>query len=349
MTDERDPRSGDGTDGVGDDASDGLDAWLAANFPPQPAEPTSPVPPAPAPMPPAPMPPAHEPPPVPPMAEELAGIPAASEFPPSPTEAFAEAAGSSGLDALFGESNFVEYEEGPSASENPFVRRPQDDSPPITSDEAEVKKGKNPQSVLLWVAGGLVALLALVALFIVGTKLPAILGPAPSALVAPTATPSPTPTPTELPLGPVEPGDYQWDELLGGECINPYLGPWEINYTVVDCALPHAAQLVTRGTFAGTATDPDTGVVSQLGYPGMEALQSQLNLLCTAPSVVDYGKATAYTDIQFEASYAISAQDWSDGNRSYYCFLSRSGGGEITGTIAVPAVAPLPPSEEPAP
>lgn len=388
MTDEREPGNGDNNEEIDKGVGDGLDAWLAANFPARSSDPFPPVqvppahapppvqgPPAPeqpaqpSPTPPwppistSPVPPAHEPPPtvafgdltpeppqLPPMAEELEGIPAAIEFPPSPTEAFADGAGSSGLDALFGEAKFVDYDDGPSASENPFVRRPLDESAPVDGTSGQGKKGASPQTVLLWIAGGLVAVLALVALFILGTKLPMILGPAPGALVVPTVTPTPTPTATVLPLGPVDPGDYIWDELLGGECINPYVGPWEINYTVVDCEVPHAAQLVTKGTFAETASGAEggTGVGSASGYPGIEALQSQVNLLCTAATVVDYGKANAYTDIQFEASYAISAQDWSDGNRSYYCFLSRSGGGEITGSIAVPPVAP-PPSETPVP
>ncbi len=286
------------------------------------------------------------PPTLPPMTEELEGIPPAAEFPPSPTEAFADVSGSvvpegsSELDSLFGETKFVEYDEGPSASENPFVKKSVDGAVPPDGVSAPARDAKKPQPVLLWVAGSLVAVLALGALFMLGTKLPALLGPAPGALVTPTSTP--TPTPTEVPLGPVEPGEYQWDALLGGECLKPYDGPWENKYTVVDCEEPHAAQLVMRAKFA-----PVDGVTA---YPGVEALQSQVNLLCTSPAGVDYGKANAYTDLQFEASYALSEQDWNDGNQFYNCYLSRSAGGEITGTIAVPQVAPPPvSSEEPAP
>lgn len=326
MTDERKPGTGD----TGEDAGDGLDAWLAAQFPPTPAPPVQPPPP--------------ESPVFPPMAEELEGIPSAAELPAPPTEAFADAQGASGIDSLFGESRFLEYEEGPSATENPFVKKPVDATRSGDGERRPREANKKNQVVLLWVAGSLVAVLALVALFLIGTKLPAILGPAPGALVAPTVTP--TPTPTEAPLGPVAPGEYQWNELLGGECVDPFNGPWENTYTVVDCEKPHPAQLVTRGIF--TEADGATG------YPGIDALQSQVNLLCTAASVIDYAKANAYTNIQFEASYAVSADEWLDGNRSYYCFLSRSDGGEITGTIAMPQVAPTPtptpaPIEEPAP
>lgn len=357
MTHDRTPESGD----AGDNTDDGLDAWLAAHFPPPPSEPpageqsdpgpppapppatpANPSPPAGNPDPglPAAAPPSAAPPVLPPMAEELEGIPSAPELPTSPTEAFADPHGASGIDDLFGESRFLEYDEGPSPSENPFAKRQAPAAPPHEGERRPRRENKKTQTVLLWVAGSLVAVLALVALFLLGTKLPAIFGPAPGALVAPTNTP--TPTPTEVPLGPVDPGTYRWDDLLGGECVDPYDGPWENTYTVVDCEQPHPAQLVTRGTFP----EADGGG----GYPGIEALQSQVNLLCTAPTVIDYAKANAYTDIQFEASYAVSARDWFDGNHSYFCFLSRSNGGELTGTVAMPQVAPTPtPSEEPAP
>lgn len=345
MTDEREPGSGEN----GSDAGDGLDAWMAAHFPATPPDPT----PEPPPTEPAPppiwnpisfdeLPPNH--PVFPPMAEELAGIPPAAEFPPPPSDEFAEESGPSGLDALFGESRFLEYESGAATSENPFVRRPPEtvvlpDGTQV-SDAGAKAPARSPQTVLLWIAGSLVAVLALIALFLLGTKLPAILGPAPGALVVPTVTGSPTPT--AAPLGPVAPGDYLWDELLGGECLRPFPGPWEVRYTVVDCEQPHPAQLVTRGEFPVGE--------SGLAYPGIEALQAQINLLCTSPTVVDYSKANAYTDIQVEASYAISAEDWYRGDHFYYCFLSRSSGGDLTGTIAMPQVAPTPsPTESPSP
>jgi hypothetical protein len=264
------------------------------------------------------------------MAEELEGIPAAPEFPPPPTEAFSEIAGPSGIDALFGETKFRDYEQEPGPSESPFA------SSPAMSPARGTAEISKTQKVLLWVAGSLVAVLALLALFLVGTKLTGLLGPAPAVVAAPTTTS--TPTPTEAPLGPVAPGEYQWDSLLGGECLNPYLGPWEQKYTVVGCNSPHAAQMVVRGTFG-----PDDGFATP--YPGLEALQSQVNLLCTAPTVIDYAKAAAYTDIQFEASFAATADEWASGDRDYYCFVSRSTGGDLMEDIAQPQVAPTPSPE----
>ncbi|MEO6942144.1 MAG: hypothetical protein ABI238_06045 [Terrimesophilobacter sp.] len=355
MNDERDSKSS-GT--PADD--DGLDAWLAANFPPKPHEPVAPqvpavpeplAPTAPAPTAPAdpaalapplqpenpvwpPAPPVSntEPPVFPPMAEELGGLPPAPEFPPPPTEAFVDVGGASGIDSLFGETKFRDYEEDPGPSQSPFVRSAASESGPeaVVQDREAIS---STQKALIWIAGSLVAVLALLALFILGTKLPALLGPAPAVIATPSVTP--TPTPTALPLGPVDPGLHRWNQLLGGECIDPYVGPWENEYTVVDCSAPHPAQLVTRGTFSS-----DTAGVT--GYPGMDALQSQVNLLCTSPRVVDYAKAKVYSDIQFQASFAVSADEWNAGNHDYYCFLSRSTGGSLTGSVAVPQVAPTP-------
>ena len=356
---------------------DGLDAWLAAHFPPKPGE-SSPEEAKP------------EPAPVPPVDEGLQGAPAASEpidpsgepsgpptmawsalppveppFPPvvdaalpglpepglpeSPTEVFGAVEDASVLDDLFGETKFREYGAGPDPAESPFAAR----TVVIATKDAVAQRPpaeglSKTQRVLLWVGGSLVAILALVALFLTGTKLSDLLGPAP-AIVAPTsASPTPSPTPTVAAVGPVEPGDYRWDDLLGGECLDPYPGPWAEEFTVVDCAVPHPAQVVARGTFAeaaATAPDPSpspSGEAPESVYPGAAALQSQINLLCTAPTVIDYAAAGKYTDIQFEASYPATDQQWADGDREYYCFVSRKSGEPITGTVAVPRAAPAP-------
>jgi hypothetical protein len=108
---------------------------------------------------------------------------------------------------------------------------------------------------------------------------------------------------------------------------------WEEAFTVVDCAVPHPAQLVGIGTFAGDATT---------AYPGVDALQSQINLLCTASTIIDYAAAGAYTDIVVSASFAADDAEWADGNRNYRCFVNRSSGEPLTASIAVPQVAPAP-------
>ena len=400
MSDDR----GRGTEGV----DDGLDAWLAANFPPrqeaappegvkpeeakpEPApEPTpvfepasvpepaavpepTPVPepaPVPEPTPEPVLPPVESPMPWPPLTD--AALPGPQEPGPqepgwqqsvpqgsgpqepspaaNPTETLGPAGNASDLDDLFGETRFREYDAGPDRSENPFVARP------VTvatsgGDGPRAPAGgiSRTQRVLLWVAGSLVAVLALLVLFLVGTRLPGFLGPAP-AIVAPSSA-SPSPSPTVMAVGPVTPGDYRWDELLGGECLDPYTGPWAEDFTVVDCTLPHPAQLVVRGTFAeqpATVPGPSAspGSESGSGYPGIAALQAQINLLCTAATVIDYAAAGAYTDIQFEASYPVSDEQWQAGDRDYFCFVSRASGAPLAASIAI---APVAPSAPPAP
>ncbi|MDP3209021.1 MAG: septum formation family protein, partial [Rhodoglobus sp.] len=216
--------------------------------------------------------------------------------------------------------------------------------PPTRATSGEGPKPPKPprgpiprvQKILMGVAGGLLALLVLVGLFLLGTKLADALGPAPA--VSPTPTKSPGPI--VLPIGPVEPGEYQWDELLGGECLAPYESAWQDTYTVVDCAVPHPAQMVHRGVF------DDTTVAV---YPGVEELQKRINLLCTAPTVIDYAKAGTANDIQVEASFAVDATDWADGNRTYFCFVSRASGDDLTLSIAIPQLVATPtPSPTPA-
>lgn len=225
------------------------------------------------------------------------------------------------LESLFGEEKFVEYEDGPMASESPFQRPAAGElvAVPLAPREPMQKT----QKVLLGVAGGLVAALALVALFLVGTKLAPAFAPAPPPEVAAPAEPEVA----EEVLGPVAAGDYGWSELLGTECIDPWVSPWEQNFTVVDCGQAHGAQLVFRGTFEDSVLDP---------YPGVEELQSRVNLLCASAENIDYTAAKAFSDIQLSASFAASEGDWVAGQRDYFCFVSRSSSEPLTANVAMP-------------
>jgi hypothetical protein len=185
------------------------------------------------------------------------------------------------------------------------------------------------QKIIMWVSLGVIALVVLIGLFILGTRIgePTVAAPTPTPSASVSATPTPTPTPTETvaAVGPVAPGVYQWDELLGKECVDPYVSPWEQTFTVVDCAAGHHAQLTSKGSFGGDATTP---------YPGDAALKSQLNLLCTGGAALNLGAAGAYADLQFQASYPATDAKWAKGDRFYYCFVSRSGGDVLTGSLA---------------
>jgi hypothetical protein len=170
----------------------------------------------------------------------------------------------------------------------------------------------------------------LVLAFLFGTRLaPPAPPPAPAAATTASGSPTPTPSPTAaveaVPAGTVPPGLYDWNRLGGGECLDPYISPWERQFTVVDCGAPHPAQLLARGLFDGDAA---------AAYPGEQALTAQLNLRCTAPEVLDPAAAGAYADLQYQASYPAGEEQWKAGDRAYFCFVSRSSGQPLSGSVA---------------
>ncbi|MFF1879475.1 septum formation family protein [Leifsonia sp. NPDC058230] len=196
----------------------------------------------------------------------------------------------------------------------------------------------NANRLLFWVAGGLAVVLVLIGLFALGTRLPSLFGgaaPVPSSSASgasATPTPSPTPTPTVQPKpAAAQPaGTHPWNTLGGGECIDPYTTPWAETFTVVDCAAPHAAQMVYTNLFSADPAAP---------YPGADALAQQINVLCTKPGVIDLAAAGAYPDLQLQGTYPATEQQWKDGQRSYYCFANRSGGQPLTSSVAGPGPA----------
>lgn len=177
--------------------------------------------------------------------------------------------------------------------------------------------------MLLWIAGGLLVLVVLAGLYFLGTQLTG--GSTPEASPAPSATETPIPEPTAA----QPPGVHPWDTLFGGECIDPYVNPWAEEFTVVDCAAPHAAQLVYRGELPGDAAAP---------FPGEDALSAQTVELCRAAGVIDVAAASGVPDLQVQASYPLEEQ-WGSGERTYYCFANRSGGEPLTGTVQGPGPA----------
>jgi hypothetical protein len=250
-----------------------------------------------------------------------------------------ESAPTSAIDSLFGDEKFQEYQPVAASALVPFVSRelvavPAPNSPAAGGDKPPRGPLPKNQKVLMWVAGGLVAALALAGLFFVGTRVGDSM---PAAVVTANATPTPTVAPAApvapvVAVGPVAPGVYEWKELLGTECVDPYVSAWEKEYTVVDCLSPHGGQLAYRGRFDDSALDP---------FPGVEALQARMNLLCASPENIDYAAASQFADIQIAASYAGTEDDWKSGNRNYYCFVSRSSGEPLTMSVAMPARAPV--------
>lgn len=237
------------------------------------------------------------------------------------------------LDDLFGDNRFQDFSDEPFIAPLP-LRQPADSGDEIGPKPARAPIPRN-QKILMWIAGGLVAALALVALFTLGTKLSGAVAP-PAAL--PTPTPTET-TPSVAAIGPVAPGEHRWDELLGGECIAPYQSAWQDSYVVVNCTTPHPAQMVLRGKF----DDPASAT-----YPGIDALQKRVPALCGSPTVINYAVAGTASDIQITASFAADETDWAAGNRTFYCFATRAAGATFASSIAIPQ-KPAAPTPAPTP
>ncbi|MCJ1696852.1 hypothetical protein MT349_13795 [Rathayibacter caricis] len=146
----------------------------------------------------------------------------------------------------------------------------------------------------------------------------------PVATQAPSEEASATPEPTAvLPtVGPLPAGTYAWSALLGGECLQPFDSVWAEEFTVVDCAAPHAGQLV--------AAEPLTETV----FPGSDALALSVASLCQAAGVVDVAAAETYGDVQVSASFPVTQEQWDAGERRSFCFVDRAGGGELVGSLA---------------
>jgi hypothetical protein len=247
---------------------------------------------------------------IPPVEQPTTAIPPVEQ----PTQALKTE--SSEIDDIFGAHAFQEYDDGPLIGQIPLARTPKQPQQP----KAPAPPISRTQKILLSVAGGLIAALALVAIYVAGTHIDLGGSDEPAAVVSPTATPAPEET---VAAGPVAPGDYEWNELQGTECLEPFENAWQETYTVVDCAIPHAAQLTAKGTF-------DEADV----FPGPEALATEANLACASTKVINYKKASVYDDVAISASYATTDQEWTDGFHDYYCFVNLTSGDPITGTIS---------------
>ena len=260
------------------------------------------------------------------MTWETAVVPQVAPGGPLPRTTHAAPTGPTGIDALFQPGSFRDFE--------PTAVLPREPRAPRAVGATAVRGARtrpsltSGQRTLLWAAGVLVAILVLLALFAIGRRLPAMFAAAPAPVETVTPTPTPTPEPVDPAAGPLPPGEYAWDELRGGECLEPYESAWQEHYTVVDCGDPHAAQLLVRGEFPEDAA-PDGA------YPGFDELAGRINLLCTDPKDIDYDAAREFDDIVVEGAHAVTPEEWDEGHRDYFCFLTRSSGDPLTETLAV--------------
>ncbi|MGN8051091.1 hypothetical protein ACTJKO_15530 [Curtobacterium sp. 22159] len=148
--------------------------------------------------------------------------------------------------------------------------------------------------------------------------------PSASASEVPSSTPSPTSGLATLQFAttPAAPGEHSWTELAGGECLSPFTNAWAQTYTVVDCQTPHVAQLTARLP------------VSANQWPGPDALGTQAAEQCQTSAALDTSAAAAYGDVQVQGSYAPDQATWDQGDTFISCFVTRSGGGTMTGSLA---------------
>jgi len=237
----------------------------------------------------------------------------------------------------------------PAASPLPFApdsARVFDQSPPPAhpggAPVEHARSGSPLNRWLLIAAAVLIAILIGIGLFALGRAVASGRDQAPAAAThtstptptATTASPTSTPTPTASDdtaiagSGPLAPGQsYQWDQLRGGECLDPFASAWAQDFTVVDCNAPHAAQLVYTAPYT---TDPSAA------FPGEQAISAQIGLLCSKPGVVDLNAAAAYSDVQLVTAYPVTAEQWASGQRNYFCFVTRSSGQQFSSSIAGP-------------
>lgn len=192
-------------------------------------------------------------------------------------------------------------------------------APRPTRQDDDDRGGRSPVKLLAWIAGGLAAVLLVVA----GVSFASQLlggGSEPVADEAPAEVAEPTA------LQP--PGVHAWNQLFGGECLEPFDGPWAEEFTVVDCAAPHAAQLVLRGEVSTDEAAP---------FPGEAEIATQVGALCSAEGVVNPDVAAQAGDLQVAGSYPVTEEQWQAGERTYYCFVTRGSGEPITGDARGPA------------
>lgn len=172
--------------------------------------------------------------------------------------------------------------------------------------------GRSPVKVLAWIAGALAVVLLVVGGFALVTRVIGGGGASEqSASDAGGTVDLPDPTAMQAP------GVYPWNQLFGGECLEPFQDAWAEEFTVVDCAVPHAAQLVLRGE---VSTD------QAAAFPGEAEVAAQVAQLCAAEGVIDPAAVGDVTDLQMQASYPVTEEQWTSGDRTFYCFVNRASG-----------------------
>lgn len=234
--------------------------------------------------------------------------------PSAPPAATAETSGIDRLDALFQSSD-------DSAETIPLVaprtvepkkstRSRTTDRPVESTDPAKFRQG-------LMIAIGVI----LVVILAIGAWVAGVVVATPKANPVPTPSAEPT-----IPSATQPPGEYPFDALFGGECVDPFTDAWAATFTVVDCSAPHAAQLVYAGDLAADG--------SYLSYPGDARVGKAALSACSRKGVLDLTAAKTYNDVQMSTAYPANSEAWDTGDTRYYCFASLASAGPIEGSLA---------------
>lgn len=168
----------------------------------------------------------------------------------------------------------------------------------------------------LWIAGTLVVLAAIAGAFVVGQGVASSGEDAPPAVRAEVSDEIPAVFP-ELTGVPRQPGVWAWSEMRGGECIDGFEGAFAENYTVVECAGSHEAQLFSAELLSRDPAAP---------FPGEEQVRVEARERCDLRGSVDYSVAGNYSDLIVEYSYPVTELQWERGERGVYCFVLRRSG-----------------------
>ncbi len=250
------------------------------------------------------------------------GQPVAPEAPSAMTPAqplSEETSGIDRLDALFASTDTsaatVPIASVPTAPTAEAPRRSGRGAPKAPRETSPDDQARFRQRLLLIVGGIVVAIVA------IGAWVAGSVVSTPHAAPVPTATATP-----EAPTATQPPGKYAFTELFGGECVDPFDNAWAATFTVVDCATPHAAQLVYAGDLAADG--------AYLSYPGDDRVGKAALSACNRRGVLNLNLAKAYTDLQLSAAYPVNSEAWDGGDTRYYCFATLASASPIEGDLA---------------
>lgn len=129
-----------------------------------------------------------------------------------------------------------------------------------------------------------------------------------------------------LALGPRPPGQWSWEQLRGGECIDDFEGPFVEEFFVVVCEAPHDAEFV-RATIIDS--NPDAP------YPGDESVRESAQRICEDWELDALTNPEDYDDLLVVPGYSFGEQAWDRGDRLAGCFVYRDGGWPLEEPLAV--------------